>query len=174
MRQQTRGIWIGDRRGDTVYRCVMPRFYMDTYGCRQACCHLTATQKKTNSCFRWLHTCFGYEGETGESVCMVIIEDKPIDNHINEKVSSRALHWYSCSYVYLKPITAQSIWSEIYLKRNWKDFFPLKYEILSYEKCLNFWISSFQTGDIFWIVTILNLKDPLKYFFLFPNGISGR
>jgi len=23
-------------------------------------------------------------------------------------------------------------------------------------------------------VTILNLKDPLKYFFLFPNGIAGR
>jgi len=23
-------------------------------------------------------------------------------------------------------------------------------------------------------VTILSLKDPLKYFFLFPNGIAGR
>jgi len=33
---------------------------------------------------------------------------------------------------------AQSIWSEIYLKRNWKIFFPLKYAISSFEECLNY------------------------------------
>ena len=26
----------------------------------------------------------------------------------------------------------------------------------------------------FQIVTVLNSKDPLKYFFLFPDGIAGR
>jgi len=39
--------------------------------------------------------------------------------------------------------TAQRIWSEIKLTRNWKVFFLLKYEILSIEKCLNHWILGF-------------------------------
>ena len=47
------------------------------------------------------------------------------------------------------PITAQSIWSEIQLRRNWKVFFPLKYAILSFWKCLNNYILGFQRGDIF-------------------------
>jgi len=54
-----------------------------------------------------------------------------------------------------------------------EGFFPLKYAILSFEKCLKFLISGFQRGDIFQTVTILNGKDPVKYFFLFPNGIAG-
>ena len=64
------------------------------------------------------------------------------------------------------------------VKFSWREigrtFFPLKYEILSFGKCLNYWISGFQRGNIFLIVTILNWKDPLKYFFLFPNSIAGR
>jgi len=36
----------------------------------------------------------------------------------------------------LKPLTAQSIWSEILLRRNLNDFFPLKYVILSFGKIL--------------------------------------
>jgi len=55
-----------------------------------------------------------------------------------------------------------------------EGFFSLKYEILSFEKCLNDYSSGFQRGDIFLILTILNCKDPLKYFFVFPNAIAGR
>jgi len=43
-------------------------------------------------------------------------------------------------------------------------FFPLKYEFLSCEKCLNHQISGFQRADIFLIMTILNRKDPLRIF----------
>jgi len=37
------------------------------------------------------HTCLGYESEIGGGR-MVIFDDNSINNHINEKVSSRALH----------------------------------------------------------------------------------
>ena len=39
-----------------------------------------------------------------------------------------------------------------------EGFFPLNYAILSFGKCLNYWILGFQRGDIFYIVTILNWK----------------
>jgi len=45
---------------------------------------------ETNSCFRWSHICFRYEGETGGERNLVSFEDKPINDHINENVSSRA------------------------------------------------------------------------------------
>jgi len=41
---------------------------------------------------------FGYEGETGGERNLVIIEDKPIKNHINENVSSRALYSHGYSF----------------------------------------------------------------------------
>jgi len=40
--------------------------------------------------------------------------------------------------------------------------FSLKYAILSFRKCLNYYILRFQRGDIFETVTILNWKDPQK------------
>jgi len=55
-----------------------------------------------------------------------------------------------------------------------EGFFPLKYAILSYEKCQNCEISGFLRGDIVYNETILNWKDPLKYFFLSANCIAGR
>ena len=54
-----------------------------------------------NPFLRWSHTCVGYEVKTGGEPNLVISEDKPINNHILEKVSSRALHWYGYSYGYL-------------------------------------------------------------------------
>jgi len=47
-----------------------------------------------------------------------------------------------------------------------EGFFPLKYAISSFRKCPNyFFFLGFQWGVIFWIVIILNWKDPRKYFF---------
>jgi len=37
-----------------------------------------------------------------------------------------------------------------------EGFFPLNCAILSFQKCLNYQISGFQRGDIFFIVTIMN------------------
>ena len=44
----------------------------------------------------FLKVTYEYEGESGGERDLVIFEDKPINNHINEKVSSRAL----CRYGY--------------------------------------------------------------------------
>ena len=63
-------------------------------------------------------------------------------------------------------------WNSVYEKL--KGFFPLKYAILSFGKCLNNQILGFQRGYVLRIVTVLNWKDPLKYFFLLPNCIAGR
>jgi len=37
-----------------------------------------------------------------------------------------------------------------------EGFFPLKYEILNFEKFLNYYILGFQRGDIFLIKTIMD------------------
>jgi len=42
--------------------------------------------------FRWSYTIFGYGVKTGGERNFVIFEDKPINNHTDEKVGSRALH----------------------------------------------------------------------------------
>jgi len=68
-------------------------------------------------------------------------------------------------------ITAQSIWREIWLKRNWKDFFSIKIRNFKLWKCLNYYISGFQRGDIFWIVTLLNWK---AFVFFFPVSERHR
>jgi len=55
-------------------------------------------------------------------------------------------------------------WNSAYEKL--EGFFPLKYAILSFGKCLNYWMSGFQRGDIFFLnCDNTELKDPLKYFF---------
>ena len=54
-----------------------------------------------------------------------------------------------CLQLHTPFITAQSIWSKIKLKRNRKNFFPSKYAILSFGKCLYYEISGFQRGDKF-------------------------
>jgi len=58
--------------------------------------------------------------------------------------------------------------------RNWKDFFPLKYEILSFEKCPNYLISGFQRGDIFLNCDNAELKRSSKIFFPLSNGTAGQ
>jgi len=50
------------------------------------------TQKKTTLVFGSPTRVLGTEVKQGESVIFFIYEDKPVNNHINEKVSSRALH----------------------------------------------------------------------------------
>jgi len=57
------------------------------------------------------------------------------------------------------------MWSEIYRLRAIQRIFPLKCATLSFGKCKNYQISGFQRGDIFLILTILNEKERLKYFF---------
>jgi len=52
-------------------------------------------------------------------------------------------------------LTAQTIWSEIQLRKNRKDF-SHPYAILSFGKCPNNGISDFQMGDMFLIKTVLN------------------
>jgi len=51
---------------------------------------LSMTTLKTNPCFEFPY-CFGYEGEVEERD-LVIFRYKPIDAHINEKVSLRAFN----------------------------------------------------------------------------------
>jgi len=46
---------------------------------------------------------------------------------------------------------------------------PTEIRNLKLWKMPKFLILGFQKGDIFLIVTMLNSKDPIKYFFLFPN-----
>jgi len=55
---------------------------------------------KTNSCFRWSNTCFGYEGKTGKERDLVIFKaiSKPINNCINEKALYKGLYCYIYSY----------------------------------------------------------------------------
>jgi len=45
-----------------------------------------------NLCCKEAHTCLGHNGGTGGERTSGILEDKLINNHINEKFSSRALH----------------------------------------------------------------------------------
>jgi len=47
---------------------------------------------KTNPCFRYFFTCFRYEGETAGKRNLMILEDKIINNHINEKRSLQELY----------------------------------------------------------------------------------
>jgi len=46
---------------------------------------------KNNLCFKYSHTCFEHESETGEERNLVISKDKSINNSINGMVSSKAL-----------------------------------------------------------------------------------
>jgi len=42
-------------------------------------------------------------------------------NYLNSQTAKN--YWLTLQVLNPKPITAQSIWTEIYLKRYWKDFF---------------------------------------------------
>ena len=59
-------------------------------------CRFARLHSKNNPYFS-CHCYFRREGETGGERDLVIFEDKPINNHINEMVSSRALYEYSYS-----------------------------------------------------------------------------
>jgi len=50
---------------------------------------------------------------------------------------------------------------------------PLNYAKLNFGKRLKYQIFVFQRGDIFLILTMLNLKDPLHFFFCFRTALLG-
>ena len=47
-------------------------------------------------------TLFGYARNPGEERSLIILKDKPTDNYINDKVSSKALLWHGYLLGYLQ------------------------------------------------------------------------
>jgi len=50
--------------------------------------------RKNNFCFGYHYTCLGYEGKKGQEHDFSIFKVKLSDDHINEKVSLRAINQY--------------------------------------------------------------------------------